>query len=390
MVDNKIDALFSTIQELLKQRLAGSDIVVLSPSGLSDELKNFLQQEYGVKSQTVARFRGLEAPAIIIFSADTMDDAELFSGYSRATSVCVALYEAEATGDAKNSAFQKVLLADEQNADRAKHAKLKSHTTHILASNFNQQPIPLISVRLAWFFGWKAWLLELEDEDDPSILWADYLVSHYQWPVYFWNKSLRRKIYHASPVGDMQADIYPSYLELRDCEECKEITPHHYPSGTTGWTCIYCSNHMQKHSDEPSSSILKQLESFDHVIQIQDSSQITLSELSSLPLSLAALGARRYASAKAKSAILDIHMPYGKIIYRAALAFVHSRIIFLPSGTRITLSNLALESYDRYVELANALSLAGWKGVVASALNTCKEKGLLKKVEKGIYETVSS
>ena len=390
LVDNMVDTLFSTVQELQKQNLLGPDIVVLSKFVLNDELVSYLRQTFGVQCQTVSRFRGLEAPAVIIVSADTMDDAELFSGYSRATSVCIALYKAEAIGDAKNSAFQKVLLTDSQNDDCVKQAKLKSHSTNILSSSFNQQRILLNSVKLAWFSGWKAWLLELENENDPSILWVDYLVTHHKWPVYFWDISLRRKIYHAPPVVDMQADIYPSYLELRDCEKCKEVTPHHYPSGNTGWTCIFCSDHAQKYSDEPSFSILKQLESFDSIIQIQDSSQITMSELSSLPLSLAALGARRYASAKTKSAILDTHMPHGKIIYRAALAFVQSRIIFLPPGTRISLSDLASESYARYAELANALSLAGWKGVVANALNTCKEKGFLKRVGKGIYDTGSS
>lgn len=388
LVDNMVEALISTIHELQKQNLSGPDIVVLSKFCLNDELVDYLEQMFGVQSQTVSRFRGLEAPAVIIVSADTMDDAELFSGYSRATSVCIALYQAEAIGDTKDSTFQKVLLADINNENRVKQAKLKSHTTNILANNFNQQRIPLSSVKLAWFSGWEAWLLELEDENDPSILWGDYLITHHKWPVYFWDMSMRRKVYQASPVVDMRDDMYPSYLKLKECEECKKITPHH--SVTTGWACIFCSDHLQKPSEEPNTNVFKQLESFDRIIQIPRLNQITKTEIGSLPLSLAALRARRCSSANAKNSISDTHMPYGKIMYRAALAFVHSRIIFMSPGTHIIHSELASESHAKYAELANTLSLANWKGVVASALNTCKEKGLLKKVEKGIYETISS
>jgi hypothetical protein len=390
LVDNMENALFSTIQELQKQNLLGTDIVVLTKFGLDIELVDYLQQTFGVQSQTVSRFRGLEAPAIIIVSADTMDDAELFSGYSRATSVCIALYEIEAIGDAKNSAFQEILLADSLNEDRVRQAKLKSHTTNILAGNFIQQQIPLGSVNLAWFSGWKSWLVELQDEDEPSILWVDYLVSHHKWPVYFWNKSSRRKVYLASPEADMQGDIYASELRLRVCEKCKEFTPHYFALKTAGWTCIFCSKHTLKLANEPSASIFQQLESFDRIIQIQDLSPATKTEIGSLPVSLAALRARRCALAKAKNHILDAHIPYGRIMYRAALAFVHSRIIFMSPGTRLSLSDIASESHTRYTELANTLSLASWKGIVANALNRYKEKGLLKKVEKGIYETVGN
>lgn len=387
LVDNMVDALFSTIQELQKQNLLGADIVVLTKFGLDIELADYLRQTFGVKSQTVSRFRGLEAPAIIIVSADTMDDAELFSGYSRATSVCIALYEAEAIGDAKKSAFQNVLLADPPNEERVRQAQLKSHTRNILAGNFNQHKIPLSSVDLAWFSGWKSWLVELKDEDDPSILWVDYLASHHKWPVYFWDQSSRRKVYLASPEPDMQADISASELRLEECEECQEVTPHYFALKGVGWTCIFCSKHTFKLADEPSASIFQQLETFDRIIQIQALNPETKSEIGFLPLSLAALRARRCASTRPKNHLLDIHLPYGKIMYRAAIAFVQSMIILKSPGTHLSVSDIASELHARYTELENVLSLQSWKGVVASAFNKHKDKEL-KKVEKGIYETV--
>ncbi|HFQ0152349.1 TPA: hypothetical protein ACHOWH_005404, partial [Escherichia coli] len=65
------------------------EITVLVPTDL---VKNSLQNDMrtlGVNIETVSRFRGMESSVVITLYSESMEDAQLFCAYSRATTAFI-------------------------------------------------------------------------------------------------------------------------------------------------------------------------------------------------------------------------------------------------------------------------------------------------------------
>lgn len=130
------------------------------------------------------------------------------------------------------------------------------------------------------------------------------------------------------------------------------------------------------------------LKYFDSLLTSQAPEAIHETELSQLPLPLAALGALRYGLSNAvRSPASRLTIPGGSIQYRAALAFVQSRILLLPDDSKINSSLLARRTFEKY-ETHPALTFDTWYKSISSALATSYNKGHLRKLSKGIYQPI--
>lgn len=222
VVGNLDTAIDELIAELTAKGVDRADIVVLSKFG------RFRDSDGAERYETVARFRGMEAPVIIIAGADGMDDIELFCAYSRATTVCIALYEAEPLGcKPSHGKFQELVLEHPDNANIANAAREQGLTKFILARHVESASFGLSSVELSWCDAWKCWFVDRQDDAEAADLWTDYLLAYHNWPVYSWTSSCRRKIKREDPSANkVPGDLRTAMYVLCVCEVCTDITPH--------------------------------------------------------------------------------------------------------------------------------------------------------------------
>jgi hypothetical protein len=380
-----IAAFSEAVHTLKVQGLLETEIIVLTKSGMSLTLEE-VATRLGVKHETVARFRGLEAPAVIVMGPEFMDDAELFCAYSRATTVCIAIYSPEELGWKANGDFHKTLLATGANEAHAKSARSESLTRTLMAHQMTARIASIRTVRLAWSETWKAWLVDLDHPNDPSETWIDYLIAHHPWPVFFWYGTSRREIQLALPTQGMASDFNSSNFKLWHCAVCDEFLPHQ-PSAAV--PCLACAKSMKGVVSGPKPSLFAQLSAYDELLRPENAGAPELqARLQSLPLPLAVTGARIFAfTNKRRGKVINAGLPAGGLMYRSALAYIQSQIAYVKTGKLLVAETLAEATYQRYEALRHA-DIASWQKTLAMALGTCYSKKLLTKSEKGLYEPV--
>lgn len=384
VVEDDWKAMVDLVQRFKADGVDGDDIVVLSKFGLNEKGEATVS-DLGVSHEVVARFRGLEAPVVIVLGAEQMDEGQLFCAYSRATTAFVALYVAEALGWQKTKErFQELVLEDDDNRARAESARAASLACNMIRGNVDIEWLSLSTIALGWCPSWSAWVAEFVDSG-PGVLWLDFLTTHYDWPVFYWNTEARDTFWHLRPVESLSEDLSGiGSVMLRTCE-CCGLSPH-YDSARP--KCVFCLGTEPKCSDRPGPEILARLRGLDEVVNASSKAKASPAQLGSLPISLAAYRARRYVAENGARQLPDKELPWGRIIYRAALALVQSQIALVPIGTRIETANLAKGWYDRYGEIQHAMTEAAWKSVVSNAVSTCYQKKLLSRVGKGVFGTV--
>lgn len=376
--DTAIDVV---ITELTAKGIDRADIVVLSRFGWSR--KGSIVERY----ETVARFRGMEAPVIIIARADDMDEVELFCAYSRATTACIALYEAEPLG-CKSSLgkFQELVLEDPDNASIACDAREQGLTRFILERHVESASVGLTSVELAWCEVWKCWFVDKQDDAEAAVLWIDYLLACHEWPVYSWTSSSRREIKREDPTANAaQDEPRAETYELSRCEACADLTPH-VRRLLDAPVCQRCAGALGERA-APSQDVLAMLRKFDAIISSPNPGTIAQEERDRLPLSLAALGARIYARAKPQGVPVELNqLPNSSVLHRLATAFIYSRICVLPVGTKLERDVLAKDT-GRYV-FPRGITPEAWRQAIARCLGQSAKVGFLKKHRDGVFETI--
>jgi hypothetical protein len=337
--------------------------------------------------ETVARFRGMEAPVVIIAGAEDMDDIELFCAYSRATTVCIALYEAERLGcKSSHGKFQELVLEHPDNANIANTAREEGLTKFILARHVESASVGLSSVDLSWCEVWKCWFVDRQDDAEAADLWIDYLLAYHDWPVYSWTSSSRRKIRREDPaVNNIQGACSTETYELSECKACEDLTPHVRPLRGAP-VCQRCTGALGERAT-PSPDTLAMLRKFDAIITSPNPRSISQEMKDRLPLPLAALGARIYVSARLLGVPAKLRqLPNSSLLHRLATAFIYSRISLKPAGTKIERDTLAIET-GRYV-LPEGLTTEAWRQAIARCLGQNAKAGLLKKDKDGVFEII--
>ncbi|HFO4286270.1 TPA: hypothetical protein ACHJWD_005329, partial [Escherichia coli] len=95
VVTDPLSTLLNEILQLKESSVLPDEITVLVPTDL---VKNSLQNDMrtlGVNIETVSRFRGMESSVVITLYSESMEDAQLFCAYSRATTAFIAIYDSE-------------------------------------------------------------------------------------------------------------------------------------------------------------------------------------------------------------------------------------------------------------------------------------------------------
>lgn len=374
-------ALDQTLQRLKAQGVSPSDIVVLSKY-----VPVRTQEEGSERYEIVSRFRGMEASCVVVVWAESMDDVELFSAYSRATSICIALYEIERlVSRTSPGRFFQQLLTNPENAQRAERARVEGLTSHVVSQFVESESLNLKSVRLSWSPSWSGWLIESAEDSEASDLWSDYLLCHHDWPVYSWAPDSRREVSGSEPIADALKDVPGMWpMATQRCEVCERVTPHTRQQSVE-YRCYLCER-APVSDDSPSEAIRTTLRRFDAVISSPDPTQLPKEEIRQLPLSLAALGSRIFVRTRGSRHHAKMNDLPGGIVYRATMAFAYSRISALPPGAAITRDKL-VQICSRYA-WPPGVTEEQFRQKVGQSLGKCFADGLIRKIDKGVYLTI--
>ncbi|RLJ37597.1 nuclease-related domain-containing DEAD/DEAH box helicase [Acidovorax sp. 106] len=382
LVVNMDEALMTTLSELARTGLSSSDIAVLSKFGWQTPGK----QANGI-FETVSRFRGLEASVVVICHAEKMDDLELFSAYSRATSVCIALYDAETLGaKAPESGFQQVILSSPRNAKDAQIAYQSAQTRGVLDTNLKPQWYPFNTIDIGWCSSWGGWLIARGKLRVLADLWMDYLLMHHPWPVFIWSEEAIREVEFYQPEDQQYLNFY-NPLETLRCETCNKVTPQKRIVQRP-CLCLFCSGfHVNTLMPQP--DLIEKLRELDIVTSLPPNVR-TAEQLKNLPLSLAAVALAKYANENSRrDGVLNSSVNFGSGVYRAAMAFVYSHIVLLSENKTIDATALAQRTYSSYTP-PEGLSQKEWKILIDRALSVCyNNRKLVEKVSKGVYKPIS-
>lgn len=376
------ESISRTVAMLAEKGVSSSDIVLLNKYGWMTDDDSRPLAHY-----TISRFRGMESPVVIVCSAEEMDDAELFCAYSRATTLCIALYDAEVLGvRGAGCLFQSTVMAEPGYADQAESARLKAQTGEIIRANLAPLWFGLESVEIGWLKEWGAWLVVVQNE--LSLFWIDYLALHYPWPIYYWNAFSLREIRSGSPVGSaMDGDPGGHIHKLRPCRECLAVTPQRLIafSSDDAWQCSICETNAVIATEWPDHQMIEKIRPLDSLLIVEDPRSLSEVERKSLPLSLAAGAALLFAERDVTRDVVGIdQISGGRIAYHAAIGFVYSLVNLLPPGRKIDVTDMARELYGRYL-IPEGLTFESWKRDFAQACSVAYRRGHISKVKKGVY-----
>ncbi|EEX9039473.1 DUF2075 domain-containing protein [Escherichia coli] len=368
--------LLTEILQLKESSVLADEITVLVPTDL---VKNSLQNDMrslGVNIETVSRFRGMESPVVITLNSESMEDAQLFCAYSRATTAFIAIYDSEKLAWMENNSFLHKLVNRKEVKRAINEAKNNSSSCVLMANFFREGELKLSTIKLAWSKRFSSWLIELDEINSPEQMWIDYLYTHHSYPIIYWFRESRRAVYH---IKNKQFELNElgsgTHLLIKSCGKCKKNSPFYSDND-----CLLCNSKPEEIS--PTRDEINKIREFDSIIS-QDNFNSVTQRL--LPIPLAAVRARRVAFERAyRNKVLKESLPAGKLLYRSALALIQAWIALVPLKKTLDLDEITDALRRRYTYLAQ-LERTELRNTLACALSTCYNKKYLIKVAKGKY-----
>jgi hypothetical protein len=367
------------IQKLRDENISSKDIVVLSKLGWSTN-ENDLELY-----TTVAKFRGMEAAVVVIVDAHLMDDAELFSAYSRATSRCIAIYDLEEVAWQKDSLFQKTLTQFDENKILVDQVLIDSSSQYLIKDLKGCIDFELNTIKLTWSPSWGAWLIELKNINDISELWIDYLVAYQDWPVYRWFQKSRKEVGYFDILENILVEPMRNmeHLMLKLCLDCDQLTPHR--NSLNVHACVFCNNLVNSNYINPSIELKNEIIKYDLILQKIEKLVLSDEEKKCLPIPLVAFGARKHALTRQKrNYVAELHLNSGSVILRSILAHIYARLTNLKDG-KIESEKLIIDIYHKY-NLEKFLTLSLFQQRIGNVIASCTNRKLIKKIKIGLYE----
>lgn len=389
--DSALEIMTSAPQQeliLIRSKLIESGVNPDDIITLIDSIQGFNHHDYLVSKkipfEAIARFRGLECPIVIILGAEGVGTAELFSAYSRATTKCIAIYDIKNVFWDSDGGFQTRLENNATSKEIIEVERSKLRIRSIVERSTTATKLVTKSIDISWADEWKVWLIELEEDETPVMLWLDYLSQMARDPIIYWIKHTLSQAYYIKLEDATPEEFgYHIRIELMHCLRCCRVTPH---KDFRNWTCVLCAPEINKRHGALDVDLIQKIEHYDRIITGQISDKSKIPELrSKLPIPIAAAASLLYASRnKLRSRILDIPLPEGKDMYRVAFAFAQSRIAIWPREEKMAVHEIATAIYDRYESLSE-ISLKTWQSVFANAMGTIYSKQYTIKIDKGVY-----
>ncbi|AYL81055.1 ATP-dependent RecD-like DNA helicase [Pseudomonas syringae pv. actinidiae] len=376
-------------KKLIDSGVPPEDIVILIARFIPKQYIEYLVRERP-HCEAITKFRGLEAPIILILGAELLDTAELFSAYSRATSKCIAIYNAASYSWSGKEAFRSRLKSLPNHQATLQEEKNKLRIDYIVARSTERKSLKLSSLNIFWAESWRAWFIEADEDQSLVKMWIAYLAHKLPQPIFFWPKDSNTRFYFAklNPSSADSADSPNSYLTqslvFYPCKECGDLTPH---ADIIKTICKLCETEVDR-TPYPDSSVIDEIRIMDGLISGELAKDRIRDLQPNLPLNIAAAASLfRAQRNKMRSNVLKVQLPAGRRFYLIAFIFVQVRVATSKPGSVMDINALADEIYGRF-NVLTSISSAEWRKIFANAAGTFYSKGYIKKISKGFYSPV--
>ena len=199
-------------------------------------------QELAGKFVRVTKFRGLEAPIVVVYGSGLTEN-ELYSAYSRATSRCIAILDSfdllsEISGAFRQDYPTSTALIKSPLEDRLTWDKFIQ--IHL---NLYSEPIIERLIKIAWCSNWASWIIIQNKLNNwiPTRLWWYHLAYHTPHDTYLWEAYSPMSFILLNPKGEYR-DLWQVH-PIRWCITCQKLTRHYAPpdGGNRKLQCSRCS-----------------------------------------------------------------------------------------------------------------------------------------------------
>ena len=185
---------------------------------------------------SIGKYRGLEAPIVIVYAEGKLDHASLACAYTRTTTKCIVIYNVISFfREDELNILQKIVVRDV--------AKVRSEVESRWPLD-KAMPLELVvskSATIYWSKSWKGWVIWEQWTNDPitTSLWRYHLVQTSNYPTYVINT--RYEPWSISGVDYSDGNVIVSY-GLDWCTECNSWT--RWETGADKY-CLDCQDSIQ-------------------------------------------------------------------------------------------------------------------------------------------------
>ena len=379
-----LDTLMEALTQFRNEQIPPESITLLYAS-LVDEgdvhfFEYLVENGYVGKSTSIAKFRGVESPVIVVWATGGISDAELFCGYSRATTKCVVIYDLIQVAARKLGQFGERLIESETTPETIREAA--TNLWKVVMADYMQLRLTQIVVRTStifWCHDWAAWIIVVNRPTDkvPSIIWRDHLAVHFKYPVFFWDSSCYQYlevIRNPLSIDDEVPSKWDGYF-IKRCDVCGKWTPHRFLSYTEH-ECL----HQQLDKNAPLPSEAKVLENLDRIIAAPEN--YSRGAKQQVGLILGSLGRYRRLSDKHQCLLSKYINTGSRILYRLSALLAGIEFLDLAVGEYLTLASFRSKYPAWFPELNQ---VASWKSTSALGIAVWIQRGWASKQKTGVY-----
>ena len=380
VVDDTRSAFIKIVDRLFKEGISKESIIII------DTVSRYQKQlSYkGIEVVRSSRFRGLESPVVIILADKKTDENSLFCAYTRATSRCIVIYCAIKMTTGSYGDFGNLILDDDDGRIQ-EEANLGLTSSIFDNANFEIITVADKSINLLWCFDWGGWVIDPTKNDQVAqLMWTHHLIVTTNYPVYTWNASDRGQLIHFKPVKQINSELDKSWYDLYYCENCRTVTLFRLNFIKEIHECTICFPLKQKVLFKEIEEELKKQAKLDNILSLGTLAEIK--DKKKLTIFLMALGRWNTITEEDKQDFNNYPIRIdGKSAYIAAKLLVLTDIIKL--NKNIILDEIATKYRAKWCpDLVNRIAEKSWRNIVAQALNTWFGKGIIEKVDKGVYK----
>jgi hypothetical protein len=388
VVEDTVKYLEQTIESLKKEGIPLKSMVIIDASNSRLSSNKLL----GIDIFSASKFRGLESPVIIVWAAYGSDETSLLCAYTRATSRCIAIYDAVEIQKGTYKTFGQILLEKDKSGNIQKEVDLGLTSSIFNAQKFRVNFVADKTINLSWCSDWSGWIIQSKGFSEVAqFMWVYHLATTTNKPVYSWKEYDRKVLMYFDTVRKLDDHDGGRYCTLDFCENCEILTPFTRVSQLDISKCVVCSCEKT----EIAMSMIETQREFDSTLVLKpQNSDLDKQKKRKLSIFLIALGRWNKISENHKKVFCeDILKRSGTIGYCVTHLLVLSEILEMDEKQVDVISLDELVSkYQRWCpDLKERVEEASWRKLMGHGLNGWIQKGIIRKEpkRKWIYKKTS-
>lgn len=340
-VGNPAEELNEVLRRLKAEKVPSRAVTVLYHKRAPAD--DFPPDDYPVTVESMARFRGLESPVIIVYAPDSIDDIPLFCAYSRATTRCIVVYSAYEITKRTCGSFGNILLESDQEATIRQAADAGSTTAIVNSLGLSIKRIVSRAGHVGWCHDWGAWLIPPEEGAEvQAALWLDHLSLVTGEPIYYWSDWNRGSFFRQKARLKLTDGLYSEPMILAPCEVCLRGTPHTMRYGAPD-ACTLCEAGGDLRASEPPEA--RAVGECDETLGTSD--KVSTDRKRQLPPAIIAIGRWTALKEEERAALSEVLLNAGGTVgYHIALTLTGIDIIKAVPSDELVLDKMARRYYS--------------------------------------------